>query len=131
MPAERQTKYQTCESGKANDIFDSIQEVLNHYDAWSSIKKIITDTTDVNTGQQNGVVKKIQDTICSKGFCRPKYIVCQHHILDTILRHLLNFYLHNRSTKPELEYDFIDQQYENLQNRYPGKEDIQRTDNPG
>ena len=80
------------------------------------------------------MVKKIQVTICSKGFCRPKYIGCQHHILDTILRHVLNFYLHNRSTKPELEYDFIDQidqQYEDLQNRCPGKEDIQSTDNPG
>ena len=79
-------------------------------------------------------MKKIQDTIFSKGFFRPKYIGCQHHILDTILRHVLNFYLNNRSTKPELEYDFIDQieqQYEDLQNRYPGKEDIQRTDNPG
>ena len=87
----------SCKSGRANDIIDSIQEVLNHYDAWSSIKIIITDTTAVNTGQQNGVVKKIQDIICSKGFCRPKYIGCQHHILDTILRHVLNFYLHNQS----------------------------------
>ena len=55
----------SCESGKANDIFHSIQEVLNHYDAWSSIKIIITDTIAVNTGQQNGVEKKIQNTICS------------------------------------------------------------------
>ena len=58
----------SCESGKANDIFDSIQEVLNHYDAWSSIKIIITNTTAVSTGQQNDLVKRFRTQYVQKYF---------------------------------------------------------------
>ena len=44
-----------CNSGKAIYIFNSIQSILNEYDAWDSMAMIVADTIAVNTGKQNDV----------------------------------------------------------------------------
>ena len=50
------------------------------------------------------------------GFEETKIIGCQHHILDTILRHSVN-QLFGKSTAPsKLNYDFVDQITENYTN---------------
>ena len=40
-------------SGKARTVFEGIQNVLDEYSLWKSIKMIVADTTNVNTGRQN------------------------------------------------------------------------------
>ena len=57
----------------------------------------------------------------------PQYVGCQHHILDLILRHLLNFIFPAPTQKPEIEYVFVDKicsQYDNLQRKYVGEEEV-------
>ena len=81
-----------CNSGKAMDIFNSIQSMLNEYDAWSSMAMIVADTTAVNTGKQNVVVVKLQHKMSSPGFEKPQFISCQHRVLDLTIKHfILNY----------------------------------------
>lgn len=49
-----------CESGSPQDIFNSLQSLLNQFDAWKTIKMIACDTTAENTGQVNGIVKNLK-----------------------------------------------------------------------
>ena len=75
---------------------------------------IICDTTAVNTGRVHGIVKLIQDDVFSKGFQKPQYIIgCQHHVLDLLLKHVMNFVIQEPTSKPELNYSFIDKLTEN------------------
>ena len=46
----------TLPDGKSLTIFNALVDVLNEYNAWNQIKVIITDSTNVNTGNKNGVV---------------------------------------------------------------------------
>ena len=117
----------TCESGSANDIRKPLEMLLDEYDAWSSIKMIISDTTRVNTGCSSGVVAQLNQCFENKGFNKPQFIGCQHHILDTILRHVLNKYFHIKSQSPNMNYPFIDEiqeKYEHLKANYSGEEVI-------
>lgn len=82
-----------CKSGSSEDVYHALEEIIEEYNAWSSIKMIICDTTAVNTGRLNGVVARIQRTMVGKGLQMPQYIGCQHHVLDRILRHVLDFYV--------------------------------------
>src|SRR6218665_3817405 len=50
----------TCDSGSAENIFIPLQALLDEYNAWRSVKLIISDTTAVNTGHRNGVVARLQ-----------------------------------------------------------------------
>ena len=59
---------------------------------------IVADTTAVNTGRLNGVVVRIQNEMEKFGYSKAQFIGCQHHILGTILRHVLNDLL-DASTK--------------------------------
>ena len=123
-----------CVSGSAQNIFGPLEELLNDYDAWNSIRMIITDTTKVNTGRVGGVVAKLNDKFASKGLRVPQYIGCQHHILDTVLRHVLNSFFPEQSKSPNIHYPFIteiQQQYDNLKNKYPGDEVMPNYVNPG
>ena len=63
--------------------------VINEYDDTSNIRKIICDTTAVNSGKLNGIVVKIQN-IHKKGLEVPKHIRCHYNILDRILKNVLN-----------------------------------------
>ena len=91
-----------CASGSAKDIFEPLEELLNDYDAWNSIRMIITDTTKVNTGRLGGVVEKLNNKFVSKSLIVPQYIGCQHHILDRVLRHVLNSFSPGQSKSPNI-----------------------------
>lgn len=123
-----------CDSGNSADIYKQLQDLLDEYSAWNSIQMIISDTTAVNTGRKNGVVVKLQRTFRYKGFNEPQYIGCQHHILDLVLRHMLDFFFPIQSRSPNINYDFIDEilgEYDDLQNAYMGTEVIPRYENLG
>ena len=69
-----------------------------------------------------------------KGLDMPQYIGCQHHILDRILRHVLDFYLSETTTKPSLNYKFINELLENykqLQSKYKAETQTENYENPG
>ena len=53
---------------------------------FDSINLIVADTTSVNTGKQSGVVVRLQRMFNSRGHQVPQFISCQHHVLDRILR---------------------------------------------
>ena len=62
----------TCVSGSATNIFGPLAKLLDDYDAWNSIRLIITDTTNVNTGRAGGVVAKLNEQFASKGLTVPQ-----------------------------------------------------------
>ena len=123
-----------CSSGSAQHIYNQLEQILDEYIAWSCIKMIICDTTAVNIGRVNGVVVKLQKKMAEMGLERPQYIGCQHHILDRILKHVLDFYISKHSTKPNLSYEFVEEitkNYESLQELYHGDSNVEITRNPG
>ena len=63
---------------------------------------IICDTTAVNIGKENGVVVKFQKVLSEKGYKKPQFIAYQHHILDLILRHIMDFQLGSLIRSPQL-----------------------------
>ena len=82
---------------------------------------IVCDTIAVNTGRVNGIVQKLKTEMVTRGFDQPQYIGCQHHILDRIVKHVLDFFNPISSTKPTLNYEFVDEgikQYDVLQQSY-------------
>ena len=110
---------------------DLLRIIIDEYDAWSSIKMIICDTTAVNTERSNGIVARMQRKMALKGFEKPQYIGCQHHILDRILKHVLDFYVSKTTTKTSLNYKFIDEvleNYEELQNHYKAETEIDKVE---
>lgn len=112
-----------CKSGTAQDIFNELKKLLDEYKAWQSVKMIISDTTAVNTGYKNGIVTRLQKEFQSKGLLEPQFIGCQNHILDLILRHLLDFFTPTASQKPQMNYDFVEiisVEYYSLQEKYVG-----------
>ncbi|KAG0724778.1 hypothetical protein GWK47_004959 [Chionoecetes opilio] len=123
-----------CKSGSSQDVYDALEKIIDEYDAWSSIKMILCDTTTVNTGRSNGVVVIIQRAMVGKGLEMPQYIGCQHHILGRILKHVLDFYVSKTTTKPSLNYKFIDELLENykeLQSEYKAETEMDVDENPG
>ena len=50
-----------CETGSSKHIYKELRQLINDYNAWTNICMIICDTTAVNTGRLQGVVKLIQD----------------------------------------------------------------------
>ena len=90
----------TCKSGSSRAIFEEIKTLMDEYDAWKSSKMIICDTTAVNTGKENGVVVKFQKAMSEKGYEKPQFIACQHHILDLVLRHIMDFQLGGLTRSP-------------------------------
>lgn len=123
-----------CDSGSSEHIFNALQGLLNEFDAWKNIKMIVCDTTPVNTGRLNGIVEKLRSEMSKRGFDKPQYIGCQHHILDRIVKHVLDFYNPIPSTKPTLNYEFVDdliQQYDVLQQSYKPEAEMIKGQNPG
>ena len=125
-----------CESGSAKAIHKELHQLINEYNAWENICMIICDTTAVNTGRLHGIVKLIQDDVMSKGFQKPQYISCQHHVLDLLLKHVMNFLIQEPTTKPELNYSFINklsENYTSLQDDYEqvATDDVNKGENPG
>ena len=95
---------------------------------------IVCDTTAVNTGRRNGIIARLHKEFERKGLSRPQYVGCQHHVLDLVLRHLLDFYGPTSSQKPNINYDFVDKiccRYENLQKKYTGEVEVPTCENAG
>lgn len=123
-----------CESGSSQDIFNALQRLLNEFDAWKNFKMIVCDKTAVNTGRVNGIVQKLKTEMVTRGFDQPQYIGCQHHILDRIVKHVLDFFNPISSTKPTLNYEFVDEvikQYDVLQQSYKPESEMITVQNPG
>ncbi|XP_073414115.1 N-terminal Xaa-Pro-Lys N-methyltransferase 2 isoform X1 [Dendrobates tinctorius] len=124
-----------CENGSATAIHKELQ-LIDEYDAWENIRMIICDMAAVNTGRLNGIVTLIQDDVLRKGFQKPQYIGCQHHVLDLLLKHVMNFLVPESKKKPELNYFFIDkltENYASLQIDYHqvATDDVNTGENPG
>ena len=95
---------------------------------------IICDTTNVNTGKKNGIVVKLQREFKARGLEEPKYIGCQHHVLDTILKHTMNFSIQHRSKDKNLSYPFVEKlqkEYEALQKKFNWEVEKQVEKNKG
>lgn len=68
-----------------------------------------------------------------KGLQKPQYIGCQHHILDRILRHVLDSLFDQPTTRPTINYSFVDillKNYERLQKNYNATAVLDRSNNP-
>ena len=111
----------SLKDGKSQTIFTAIKEVLNEYDLWSSIKMIVTDTTNVNTGKKTGVVTLLQEHYRHLGFAVPQYVGCQHHVVDLILKHFMNEKFGAKTSFPNISYEFIEellQNYDDLKRNF-------------
>ena len=125
-----------CESDSAKSIQKELHQIIDEYNAWENIVMIICNTTSVNTGRLLGIVKLTQDDVLSKGFQKPQYIGCQHHALDFLLKLVMNFRIQEPTSKPELNYSFINKltgNYVALQADYHlvATEDVNTGKNPG
>src|SRR6218665_3731622 len=76
-----------CDSGSAETIFIPLQALLDEYNAWRSVKMIISDTAAVNKPTK-WCCCRLQRQFRPKGLDEPQFIGCQHHPLDLVLRHL-------------------------------------------
>jgi len=89
---------------------------------------IIADTTSVNTGKRSGVVVSLKKMFSEKGFSQPQFISCQHHVLDRILRLVMDEKLGGATTSPNIEYPFVFEllkNYDELKARFAnGTEEI-------
>ena len=122
-------------NGKGKTIFDGIKAILDEYNLWSSIKMIVSDTTAANTGKSLGGVTLLQNHFEHIGQEKPVFIGCQHHILDTILKHVLNDHFGGTPTSPNLSYPFIaklTEEYAQLKHEagHPDATDLTRDNSP-
>jgi hypothetical protein len=100
--------------GKAETIAEGIAKVLDEYSVWNAVKVIIADTTSVNTGKKNGVVVRLERMFTEKGASKPQFISCQHHVLDRILRVVMDEAISGSTRSPNIEYPFVSE----LVNKY-------------
>ena len=88
----------------------------------------------VNTGKENGVVVKFQKTMSEKGYEKPQFIACQHHILNLVLRHIMDFQLGGSIRSSQLPYNFINEitnSYKVLKANYEHDSELLSNENPG
>jgi len=64
--------------------------VFDEYNLWKNIKMIVADTTNVNKRRQNEIVVQLQNKFAVKKLEEPQYIGCQHHILELVLRVIMD-----------------------------------------
>jgi hypothetical protein len=93
--------------GKAQTIAEGLQDVLEEFNLWGSIVMIVADTTSVNTGKKTGVVVRLHQMFEEKGYHKPKFISCQHHVLDRVLRVVMDDELQSSTKSPNVEYFFV------------------------
>ena len=92
---------------------------------------IISDTTSVNTGRRGGVVALFQQQFKKKQLKIPQFVGCQHHILDLVLKHVMNECL-GQISSPNISYSLTDQvisDYESLQNSFQHNNKILKLQN--
>ncbi len=125
------------EDGHAETIYNGIKLVLDDYDLWGSICMIVADTCAVNTGRKNGVITCLQRHFIELGQNSPIFIGCQHHILDTVLKHCLNqLYGQDdiRTDSPQINYPFVSyicNSYQELKDRFKNGNEELEYDNLG
>ena len=104
-------------NGKADTIAQAITKVIDKYNLWNAIKIITADTTSVNTGKKNGVVIQLQQRFLNKVRCKPQFISCQHHVLDRMLRLVLDEEnsVGSNSSSPNIQYPFVSQLIKNYE----------------
>ena len=107
--------------GKAETIAEGLKGVLDEFHLWGAISMIIADTTSVNTGRKSGVVTRLQKMFISKGCNMPQFVSCQHHVLDRILRIVMDQELAGKTKSPNIEYFFVEElltSYEEFQGSF-------------
>ena len=65
---QREVKLEALDlpNGKADTVVKGITAVLDEYNLWKSIKVIVADTTNVNTGRRNGIDIQLQRLFVEK-----------------------------------------------------------------
>lgn len=97
----------TLKDSKAATIAEGIVQVIEEYNLWNAVNMIVSDTTSVNTGKKNGVVVKLQKLFADKGISVPQFISCQHHVLDRILRVVMDDVIDCNTKSPNIAYPFV------------------------
>ena len=95
--------------GKAETITDGISAVLEEYNLWSALNMIVADTISVNTGKKNGAVVRLKQIFSAKGFGKPFFISCQHHVFDRVLSVVMDEEIGGSTKSPNIEYPFVPQ----------------------
>jgi len=97
---------------KAETIFNTIFDVLDKNKLRPDV--VISDTEATNTGVNNGVVSRLKR-------CFPDLIYkpCVLHILDLLLKHEFSARFINKSTSPNISYEFV----QNLQKNWTNEKD--------
>ena len=92
---------------KAQTIAEVLQDVLEEFNLWGSVVMIVAGTINMNTGKKAGVVVRLQQMFEEKGHPKPKFISSQHHVLDCILRVVMNDELHGSTKSPNIDYFLV------------------------
>ena len=110
--------------GTAATIPKGIQGVLDGFNLYGSVLMLIADTTSVNTRKKTGVVIRLQQMFEKNGRPRPKFISCQHHVLDRILCLVMDDKLHGSTKSPDVDYFFVKDltsKYDHLKEAFSNK----------
>ena len=124
----------TLDNAKSDPIFRKLVDVLDDYNLWESVKMIVADTCNTNTGRKAGVVTLLKKEFERRGLEPPQFIGCEHHILDRILKHVMNQILGITTTSPNISYPFIDRilkNYDELVASYEQNPIVVSFENPG
>ena len=80
---------------------------------------IVTDTTAVNTGRKNGVVAILQRQQKLLNLPVVQYVGCQHHVLDRILKRVMDETLEGATRSPDIVYNLdIVREYDSLKVKF-------------
>lgn len=113
--------------GKAQSIAEGLETVLDEFRLWGSVKMLISDTTSVNTGRKSGVVVRLQRMFAEKGHDKPHFVSCQHHVLDRVLRLVMDQELCSNNRSPNVDYFFVNElkdNYEKLKESFQNGEHV-------
>ena len=87
--------------------------MLNEFDIWEVIKVIICDTTNTNTKAKSGVVVYLKKKFITRKLEVPQYISCQHHVLDLLMKHVMDEIFGGKTWSPNINYFFVDELIKN------------------
>ena len=79
-------------------------------------------------------LKERNFNVSKKGYEKPQFIACQHHIVDLFLRIIMDFQLGGSTRSPQLPYDFtneITSNYKVLKAHYEHDSKLLLNENPG
>ena len=81
---------------------------------------IVMDTT-VNTGRKNGVAVILEHQQKLLNSTAAQYVGCQHHVLDRILKHIMDETLGGATCSADIAYNFVDdivREYDSLKIKF-------------